>query len=160
MSESYYDVALICLNGHSVNSSSRELPQLSADYCNECGEKAINQCTHCNMPIRGYYHSGVIGGYEWEPPAYCHACGQPYPWTQRKTDALAEAIDEAERLTAEEKETLKQSIPDILNQTPKTDAAAARFKRAIAKAGQTGGKLIYDIAVKVATDAVVIKLLG
>lgn len=150
----HYDVALVCLNGHTVNSTSVESPKHNTEYCGECGEKSINACPACKTPIRGFlWNTGVIG-YGWEPSAYCHACGRAYPWTERKVAALAEAIDEAEQLSPDDKAKLKESIPDIVAETPKSNTAAARLKSAITKAGKTGGKLIYDVAIRVAADVV------
>ncbi len=154
--QSQYDVALVCLNGHAVNDASQRSPAHNAEYCDICGEKSINACPACKTPIRGEYHvPGVVSiGFVWKPPAYCHACGKAYPWTERKVDALAEAIDEAEQLSPDEKAKLKQSIPDLVVETPKSNTAAAHLKSGIAKAGKTGGKLIYDVAIKVAADVV------
>lgn len=149
-----YDVALVCPNGHTVNSSSQETPEHNADFCGQCGEKAINACPDCKTPIRGYcWNTGVVG-FGYEPSAYCHSCGKAYPWTERKVAALAEAIDEADQLSPDDKAKLKESIPDIVVETPKSNTAAARLKSGIAKAGKTGGKLIYDVAIKVAAEVV------
>ena len=35
--EGHYDVALICKNGHVINSSSIEYPHNNTKYCHECG---------------------------------------------------------------------------------------------------------------------------
>ena len=151
----YYDVALICPNGHVANGSSVESPHYNSEYCSECGEKTINACPACNEPIRGYLHNtGVVTMWPFEPSGFCHACGKPFPWTERKIAALAEAIDEAEQLSSDEKTKLKESIADIVVATPKTDTAVARLKAGISKAGKVGGKLIYDVAIKVAADVV------
>jgi hypothetical protein len=62
-------------------------------------------------------------------------CGKPYPWTTRRAEALAEAIDELDELQAADRDKLKQSIPDVLRETAKTETAAARFGKAIRGAG-------------------------
>jgi hypothetical protein len=150
-----WDVGMVCINGHRINRSSEDYPEYNSAFCRECGGAAVTSCSSCNSKIRGYLrNTGVVDLTEWKIPAYCHACGKPYPWTESRIESLTEAIEDAERLSPEEKETLKLSIPDILSQTPKSDNAVARFKRAIAKSGQASGKLIYDVAVKVATEAI------
>jgi hypothetical protein len=77
------------------------------------------------------------------------------PWTQRKTEALAEAIEWLDDLTDTEKDKLRESIPDVIKETPRTDTAIAIFKKAIGKAGAIGGKLLTDVLSKVAAEVVV-----
>jgi hypothetical protein len=95
----------------------------------------------------------------WEIPSYCHECGAAYPWTERKAEALAEAIGELDQLSAEDREKLKQSIPDVITETPKTELAASRFSKAMGKAGQAGRKLLSEMLTNVAADAA-LKLMG
>jgi len=54
---------------------------------------------------------------------------------------------------------LKESIPDAIAETPKTEIAIARFKKAIIKAGVIGGKLLTDTLSKVAAE-IVVKSIG
>ena len=96
----------------------------------------------------------VVMAPKWRPASHCHACGQSYPWTRRRSEALAEALDELHELSVDDREKLKKSIPDILAETPKSETAALRFKKAIAKAGEAGRKLLIDVLTSVATDAV------
>jgi hypothetical protein len=100
-----YDVGLICLNGHVINSLSLQHPESNSPFCKECGEKAINACENCNTPIRGFdLDSGCCG---LEVPKHCHNCGNPYPWTQRKIDALIDAIGMLDELNQNETNQLK-----------------------------------------------------
>jgi len=149
-----YDVGLVCLNGHEVNSASRSSPQFNTKCCEECGEPTIDACPKCRTAIRGHY----LGGYtcaDWIAPKCCHECGAPYPWTERKMEALASAIQELDELNDAERSKLKESIPDVIHETPKTQAAIARFKKAIGKAGVIGGKLLTEVLSKVAAEIVV-----
>jgi hypothetical protein len=154
-----YDVALVCLNGHAVNDSTRSQPQHSSPRCKKCGQPTTDRCPDCSTPIRGYYRpeDGVYRLYKnpWHPPAYCHQCGKPYAWTERRAAAIAEAIAEVDELTEAEREKLTKSIPDVLAETPNTETAIVRFKKAIAKAGKLGGKLLYDVLTNVAAEGVV-----
>ena len=155
MGNAHYDVGLACLNGHSVNSSAMHNPEHNSKFCDQCGEPTIDACQSCGTKIRGYcYVPGVIDFSGWKIPAHCHECGKPYPWTDRKAKALIDAIDEVDELTEPEREKLKESVPDVLNETTGTQTAAARFKKAIAKGGNVGGKLLYDVLTKVAVEAV------
>lgn len=156
-----YDTGLACMNGHPVNHSMNRSPQRSAPFCPKCGEPTLSQCPQCNERLHGFYRvPGVVDlAQRWTPAAYCHNCGQPYPWTQRRSEALAEALDELDELSANEREKLKKSIPDILVETPKSGTAALRFKKAVVKAGTAGGKILTEILTKVAAEAVK-KVLG
>lgn len=152
-----YTKAQICLNGHVVTAYAESSPARLRKFCPKCGEPTIRNCsnTECNAKINGklcYDYAPVKE--DLDAPAFCHECGKAYPWTERNATALSEAIDESE-LSEEERDKLKLSIPDVINDTPKTQTAVSRFGKAIRSAGQFGGKLLYDVLVKVATEAVV-----
>jgi hypothetical protein len=120
-------------------------------------------CPSCSASILGEYDSpnvAVISFRGWKPPAHCHQCGKPYPWTERRAAALADAIDEVDELSQIERDKLKQSIPDVLSKTPGTDTAVARFKKAIKKGGDVGGKLLSDVLAKVAAEVVTKSITG
>lgn len=156
----HYDVGLVCLNGHSVNSKSHSSPEFNTKFCRGCGEPTIDTCQKCKAPIRGYCHiEGVITMRSWKPPRHCHECGEAYPWTERRREALAAAIEELDELTETEREKLRESIPDVIQETPKTETAVARFKKAIGQAGTVGGRLLSDVLTKVAAE-VVVKSMG
>jgi hypothetical protein len=146
-----YDVGQACLNGHAITGSAGRYPEFTSKFCKECGEPTTTECPKCNKPIRGNYTQGYSLT-SWEPPRFCHECGAPYPWTERKAVALAEAIDELE-LPQGDRDKLKRSIPDVIQDTPKTQTAASRFGKAIGSAGQWGGKLLTEVLTKVATEA-------
>lgn len=150
-----YFVGLACLNGHAVNSAADRSPELNAKHCSACGEPTIRACSNCSAAIRGYYFvADVIGWSEWDVPSHCHECGAPYPWTQRRSEALAAAIDELDELPSDERDRLKKSIPDILAETPKSETAVLRFKKAIAHVGTASGKVLSGVIQRVAADAV------
>lgn len=65
---------------------------------------------------------------------------------------------EADRLSKEERQELAGSLEDLVRDVPRTQVAAARFKRLATKAGaQTAGALrdiLVDIASETATKAI------
>lgn len=155
MRESYYDTAQVCLNGHVINSKAQTLPVSNQNHCDECGEKTILACPECNTPIRGDHHvPGVLAISRYSPPAFCHNCGKSLPWTQRKLDAARELADEFDDLTEDEREQLKCSLGDLLQDTPKTQVAETRFKRLMKKAGKEAYDGMKTILVDVVSDAV------
>lgn len=159
----FYDKALICAHGHLINSAAETNPGRNSQFCPKCGEPAVGECLNCETPIRGDEYEDDFEGVEFlgpnnlgfhTIPGHCHACGKPYPWTERKAEALHEMIDELDGLSDEERAKLKGSIPDIIADTPKSETAALRFKKAVAKVGQAGGKMLMDVLTSVATEAV------
>jgi len=152
----YYDIGMACLNGHRITAVAGSSPEFTGRYCSKCGAETITQCPHCMAQMRGYYHSDnvITIGFTWTPAAHCHECGRPYPWTERKAIAVEGMVDELDGLSGDEKAKLKKSIPDIITDTPNSDTAVLRFKKAAAKVGQFGGKLLTDVLTKVATEAV------
>ena len=156
MKDNYYDTAQICLNGHTVNSNAISSPQLNQKHCAKCGEQTITKCPACNTAIRGYYTpagSFELYGYYYKP-AYCHNCGEAFPWTTSSLKAASELVDELEALNPEEKQQLKDSFPDIVKDTPKTVVAGTRFKRLMEKAGAEAYDGMKSILINVVSEAV------
>lgn len=161
MSESYYDTAQICMNGHVVNSMADSTPQSNQKHCTECGAETITACPECKAQIRGYYHvPGVIGSFGYEKPNYCHNCGEAYPWTVASLEAAAELADELEGLSVKEQQQLKDSFPDLVRDTPKTIVAEIRFKKLMKKAGSEAYEGMKAILINVVSEAVKKSLFG
>jgi hypothetical protein len=103
----------------------------------------------------GHENDGYNRDRSWPtPPRHCRECGHPFPWTRRKAEALIEVIEELDELTPEERQKLHQSVPDIIADTPKSETAVVRFKKAAKKTGEVGGKLLLGVLSNVATEAV------
>jgi hypothetical protein len=47
------DSALICTNGHEINSHVITHPKFNSKHCEKCGAEAIHQCPQCKAEIRG-----------------------------------------------------------------------------------------------------------
>lgn len=83
---SWYDVMLVCENGHKITSSLKSSPEYYVERCSKCGTKTLSKCPSCNEDIKGYHHiPGVLGGGSIPIPDYCHKCGKPYPWQRRSS---------------------------------------------------------------------------
>jgi hypothetical protein len=118
---SYYSQALVCRNGHAATADIQGNPERREDYCSKCGEATIATCPACEKPIRGRYNvPGVVSFLGYHPPNFCHACGKPLPWTETALDTASAMADELDRLTPEEREALKKTLPDLLRETPRT----------------------------------------
>jgi hypothetical protein len=148
-----YDVAQICLNGHVINGSFRWSPQHNCDYCSECGQKTIVECPKCKATIPGQYHSSAISYLgALRAPAFCHACGSPYPWTESRLSAAKEYVRELEGLDANERGIMERSLDDLVCDTPKTQVAALRFKKYATKAGHTAMEGLKSILIEVMAE--------
>ncbi len=151
----YYDIAQVCLNGHMVNSRFRGSPEFSKRFCDKCGAETISRCPNCDMPIQGdYIVPGVIvlGDGPKSVPAYCRGCGKPFPWTQRRLQAIRELTEEADELD-DEREDLIESLPDLMTATPRTEVAATKWRKALATVGEHVGPALKELLVDIAAES-------
>ncbi len=149
-----YDIAQVCLNGHTINQYARSQPEHNRLFCGRCGERTITQCLSCNRFIRGFYHiPNVIDVDDYVLLAFCQDCGSPYPWTGNKLTAARELIAEVENLKPEEAESLNKSLDDLVRDTPSTQLAAIRFKKFLPKAGKEIAEGLRKIIVDIASEA-------
>lgn len=148
----YYHKALVCKNGHLISGNKSRISDQSIQYCPQCGQSCIDACPTCGAPIHGdtYGKRSVYAlcrtGDIWDDsgisyrnvptecedyeigrcdvPAYCHACGSPYPWTETLLDEASKIVDLIDELTAEQKEELKQCFPDLIAETPRSSRSS------------------------------------
>ncbi|OIO75840.1 MAG: hypothetical protein AUJ85_01890 [Elusimicrobia bacterium CG1_02_37_114] len=149
-----FDTAQICLNGHIICSGIKVHPEKKQKYCQLCGSETITKCNHCSTDIRGNYTPGQYNPTPMDkiPPPYCYSCGKPFPWTESKINSIKELTDEIESLTNEDKESLKNSIADIISNTPRTELGANRIKKYLSKAGKEVSQGFRDILVDIASE--------
>lgn len=156
MSNSSYDIAQICCNGHVITSTYHSSPQLGRKFCDKCGAHTITQCQYCSTQIRGYYHvpGYISSSLLYDLPAFCPECGKPYPWTESKLKAAQEFSEEIENLDEEERSLLKSSLDDIIRDTTRTTVAAYRFKGIVAKSGQVAAEGFKNILIGIVSETV------
>lgn len=146
----YYN-STICLNGHIVDKRMANAQK----YCSTCGKETYSLCSNCQQSIRGIIKlDGVIGSPSYNKPYYCHACGTPYPWTQKLLDNAVELVSLDDELDNTSKELIKSAIPDLLVETPTTPIAAAKYKKGMSNAGQivkdSMRQFLLDVACEIA----------
>jgi hypothetical protein len=152
-------VQRICHNGHQRTDDILGCPL--EPYCAECGAPTTSRCESCKEPIRGPNHDSMVVSLVRTPvPNYCHNCGMPFPWTERRVDAAIALLDESESPLPEEKEKLRGALVAISSDTPQTALAVVRIKSILKRVGKPIGDAIYKIAVDVATEAAKKSLLG
>jgi hypothetical protein len=154
-SGSWYDVMQVCLNGHQITTILISNPQGGRKHCSKCGAATISKCLNCEANIPGYYHvPNVFAFAEDKPPAFCHNCGKPYPWTEARLKGAQEYADEIEGLSESEKQSLKSSLDDLVSDSPLTELAATRFKRLVGKAGKSVADGFRSILADVVSETV------
>lgn len=150
----YYQIGQVCLNGHPITGAADAYPELTKKFCPDCGQPTITQCPHCEANIQGkYYAPGVISSRPYKPPAFCHNCGKPFPWTETRLKVAQELIAEDENLSPQDKETLNQSLPDIISETPRTQLAAAKFKKIVNKAATITAEGLKQIFIEIISES-------
>ncbi len=148
-----YRTARICLNGH-VRSEGIEEDPVGEPFCQECGAETLVACK-CGAPIRGYFYvPEVIGATEYRRPAYCHACGDPYPWTAKAKRAFVDLVGELDGLKPEEREQLQASAEDLIAETPGTAVAVVRVKKALQRVSKEVAPILLRLVEQMASDAV------
>lgn len=124
--------AFICENGHPISTCSGSQPD---KFCQKCGARIISSCTNCGKTIRGIMRDDSYALFtKYAVPSYCPSCGKPYPWISNAIEATVCMLKESELSTADQ-DKLISSLPDILTETPQTQLASARYKKAIAIGG-------------------------
>jgi hypothetical protein len=147
-----YDTAQVCGNGHLISNRAESAPRYRQEYCSKCGARTLTHCGHCERKIRGHLHRSGI--HETLIPKFCHACGKPYPWTEKGIDAAKQLLAEADQLTVAERESLNSSLNDLVRDTPSTPVAVNRFKKLLPKAGHEIAEAVRSIIVDIASEAV------
>jgi hypothetical protein len=151
-----YEGQQICMNGHLITNYATTHPEDRKNFCPECGKSTVMSCAHCNAPLRGEEIDPEVfflGGFGFSPPAYCHQCGVPYPWTQTKIETAVELAAQVET-DAHELEMIRQSIEDLATETPRTPLAIVRIKRLWAKSEEVIRPAIGKIFMDIASEAI------
>ncbi len=65
-----------------------------------------------------------------------------------------------EGMTAEDRDLLTKSLPDIIRDSAQTPVAATRFKKIMAKVSTGAGKLLYDMVVDMASETAKKTMMG
>lgn len=149
-----YQVAEICPNGHVTTSAANLNPEMREKFCSHCGEPTAIHCPNCQATIRGRYDvPQVIGLFHYSPPAHCHNCGSAFTWTERKVDSAVELVEVAEGLSSDELRQFRADLTELTKDSPKTQVASLRFKKAMSKVGNSVASGVRDIVVDVLSEA-------
>lgn len=149
-----YRVAQVCPNGHVATTAADQNPELREAFCSRCGEATIMHCPNCNASIRGYYNvEGVLGlGGSYEHPAFCHNCGNAFPWTERKIASAFELVEVGAELSPEELRQFRLDLTELTKDSSKTQVASLRFKKVMTKVGAPIASGVRDIVIDILSE--------
>lgn len=129
------------------------MPEFNQDFCDKCGAKAITECPSCKTLIRGHYtvEDVICIGDSYDPPAFCYKCGTAFPWTTTKISAAVDLLTEDDPDT--DPQTVRQSIEEIVSDTPRTKVGATRLKNILTKVGSGTAKALRELLVDIASES-------
>jgi hypothetical protein len=142
------------MNGHVTNGSTLRTPENNQKHCEHCAKPTITKCLNCNEPIRGHPYSQYLNWLNSIPaPSFCIACGKPsFPWFETKVQAAKELADMLEDLDDKDKESVKASFDDLIQDNPRSEVAAAKIKQQLKKLKQGAKDQLYKAAVDIASE--------
>jgi hypothetical protein len=141
--------AQLCKQGHIQHCDGS--PFNESVHCTVCGSKCIDECTHCQEPIRGadaYRHMSYVR------PQFCHGCGQPYPWMEERLRVARELLDNDDKLSEEDRQSLWGDLQYVMS-SPKADLAPAKRKLIDIKLAPATGWIrdaVIDLLAKTAAE--------
>lgn len=124
--------AFICENGHCLESLSHSCTDR---FCSKCGAPVISKCPNCGSTIRGRSDGSYGFMVEYTVPGYCRDCGKPYPWIDAAIQATVDLLAEDDSMSDKDREKLIEILPDAVTETPRSQLATARIKKALASLG-------------------------
>src|SRR6185437_33106 len=133
------------MSGHCITSSFHDFPQFNRAFCPDCGDPTIVKCLACGAHIKGAYRGSFVT--ETPVPSFCDSCGMSHPWQVSRVANALEAL-RLQGVDESDVQEVERNLPDITRDTPRTQVAALRIRKAIGQAG----KPIYDVAIKVIGD--------
>ena len=139
-----YDVALICESGHLVNVYYHTKQVDNEEFCVECGSATSPKCGKCGEAIKGGLLDSLVGSGVRSAPRYCRQCGEPHIWTQKVIQSGEDLFVKLEGLSAEDREQLNKSIPDLIYETERTPEAALGVKQAMAKIEKGSRIVVFE----------------
>lgn len=136
-----YANGIACEQGHWITSNTE---RGAVPFCGICGAAAVAHCANCNVPLRGEYH-GSMSLRAPPPLRFCLQCGQPWPWTKAKSDAFLEMAEAVEELTEAELDNLRELLPHIVTDGPRTEVAAFKIATIVSRAKAPATAMLKDI---------------
>ena len=157
--EDGYERGYVCLNGHWVNRFGDSSPEGNFQADPACGSGVISACPECAHKILGHRRARPSDAFAVldlssapRVPAFCHHCGEPYPWTAAYQEAYRELMA-LSPLTDAERADAQKDLDALVSETPKTPVAIARTKRVLTRLGAGIKEEAEKLLVKIVTEA-------
>ncbi len=144
--------AQICMSGHVQHYDG--MPFDSNNHCTRCGAACIDECSHCEEPIRGNQKFTGTGYYTL--PHYCHHCGKPYPWMEELLATAHKLLEHDKKLSLEDRTELWGELQYVMSD-PKADLAPAKKKLIdirLEKATSYVREAVLDLLAKTAAEVI------
>jgi hypothetical protein len=142
-SHSGFYTAAVCSRGHMVAADVGTHAHRSQSFVPSAGQRSFwfaKLQGQRPRPLRFAWIDCGGGNYP-DPPKFCFSCGQPFPWTVEKLEAAKRLADALDEVSPSDREKLKMALGDVAAAGPRAEAAAARIKKLIRKAGSASVKL-------------------
>jgi hypothetical protein len=142
--------AQICKQGHIQHCDG--MPFSEKVHCVTCGSKCIDECMHCQEPIRGAVAYTDTSRYV--RPQFCHGCGHPYPWMEERLRTARELLDNDDKLSEQDRQSLWGDLQYVMS-TPKADLAPAKRKLIEIKLASATGAIreaVMELLAKTAAE--------
>ena len=159
--QAHYDTMQVCRSGHMITSSMHRNPEDRESHCSSCGAETICACDKCGQEIRGNkyvpdFRYGMDFGdsaiYASSVPKFCVHCGNQFPWTREKINALVELAAEEESVSEEDRESIRQNARLIVTDNPRLEVAALQIKKIMGKIGKKVAPPFTKIVTELATE--------
>lgn len=92
----------------------------------------MDKCPYCESYFFKYSDDPLVRYEQYQDeqiPYYCTQCGKPFPWIENILEDAAEIIDVEELLTYEQKEILKNELPNLIIESPRSGLSATKTKK-------------------------------
>ncbi len=129
----HFDNALICKNGHIINTVARLSPEKNLKFCTICGEKVLDKCETCGENILGS-HIDDNGNYfprKYVRPNCCHNCGDTHIWTIRNIEAVLDLLKKAGVSNPVAINKAESNLIELVRETPQMHLAAMELSNTI-----------------------------
>lgn len=161
VNKTYYDSALICLNGHIVNDSTNECKEKNSNYCTLCGEDTISVCDKCKAIIRGTLFTNERPFESIETaPNFCFQCGNPFPWLVKKIETALEIVIQSPGNENINREELKNDLLELTKDTPSTSLAALKINKVKKNIAENTLKIFNNLLVEIVSETAKKIILG
>jgi hypothetical protein len=93
-------------------------------------------------------------------PRFCIECGNPFPWFETKVQAAKELASMHEDLNDTEKELLKKSFNDLIQDNAMGEVTALKIRPLLKKLKQGAKDPLYKLVIDITSEAIKKILVG